>query len=223
MNESPFSVAGLDPDLVERYLQRRLDPAAEAAFEELLLAHPEAALEVEAAQQLQSGLREVIAEDAPVAPPRLAGFGRFLPLVAAALLLLAFLPYFFAQRQIVGLEAELEASRRGPSQVSFFSLSAQRGGEGPRLSAASADELLVFALETGAAGGATYRARLLAEDGREILSRGGLAPDPLGRLLVAVPARLLAPGVVDFRVETAEEPAREVGRFRLTYSGAPAP
>lgn len=233
----------LETDLVERYLQRRLTEAEEAAFEEYLLAHPEAALAVEDAERLQRGLRRWEAEGgalgadavpaswaAPAAgPPRApaAAWRRFAaprylaPLAALAALVVAavLLPPLLQHRE----SPQPAPGRPGPATL--LTLSPLRGGpgqgSGPVLTLGDPGELLTISLEKRRGVPGPYRVTLL-QDGRKVWSHEGLAADSEGPLVLAIEARLLPPGRAELVAESLVSPPQEVGRFPFEIERAPA-
>ena len=71
-----------DTDVIERYLQGTLSAAEEQAFEEAYLADPQLLEELEVAERLRAGFKDLDAAEAPgrAAPPR----SRWLGFVASA-------------------------------------------------------------------------------------------------------------------------------------------
>ncbi len=239
--ERPQSL--LETDLIERYLQLRLNEAEEAAFEEYLLAHPEAALAVEDAQRLERGLRRWEAEggalgepqDAAPAPvvahPRFRRQRYLAPLAALAALVVAavLLPSLLSRREPAPVPAPAPSRSAAPSPAAaptVVTLSPLRGGPGdgggPVLQLGDPAELLAFALEKTRGVPGPYRVTLL-QAGRKVWSQEGLAADSEGPLVLAVEARLLPAGAAEFLAESLADPPQELGRFPFEIEPAPAP
>lgn len=223
-NAKPAAAAGPigpDPDLIERYLSRRMTPEQEAAFEEHLLENPAAAAAVEDAERLRRGLRRMAAEDAAADRPQPASRSffprRLLPLAAAALVALALLPFGWSRQEVGRLERELAAARDAPAPAAILMLRALRGGAEdplPVLELGRPDEMLVFALEKTAAEPGPYRVALRSGE-RLLLTLDGLAADGQGRLVFVLPAHRLEPGRLELVAESAGDPPRPAGRFRF--------
>ena len=98
-----------------------------------------------------------------------------------------------------------------------------RGGEGPLLTVGDPAERLHFALEMNTDLPGPFRIRL-RRGGQVLLTLEGLEKEPGPKLVVEIGASQLAPGSLEFQVETMDTPPRPAGRFQFVVEpAAPAP
>jgi hypothetical protein len=219
-------------ELVERYLQGRLSPAEEQAFEEAYLADPRLLEEVQLAERLRGGLRDWAAAEhspRPVARPRwvalvssprygiAASFAAAVGLVAAGAL-------YVGNERLQAPEAGFSAARH----ARVLPLMSVRGaGAVNAIAAPSADEWTVLLLDTGFADYDVFGAALLrAGSDEELLRLDGMAASD-GMVAFGVPASALPPGRYEIRLEGARRdwPAGraldELSRTPLTVNPRP--
>jgi hypothetical protein len=218
-------------DLIERYLQGRLSPAEEQAFEEAYLADPALLREVQLAERLREGFKDrAAAEEAPrpaarsgwlarASSPRYgiaASFVAAVALVAAGAL--------YVQNQ--GLEAGGAGTAARHARV--LPLVTVRGaGNASVIAAPSAEEWTVLLLDTGFTDYDVFGAALLRDGSDEELLRldGMEASD--GTVAFGVPGSALPPGRYEVRLQGARRdwPAGrapdELSRTRLTVNPRP--
>ena len=220
-------------DLIERYLQGRLSPAEEQAFEEAYLADPALLQEVQLAERLREGLKDwADVQEAPrpaarsswlarASSPR---YGIAASVVAAVALVTA--GALYVQNQ--GLEADGGGTAARHARVLPL-MSVRGGGEANTnaIAAPSADEWTVLLLDTGFADYDVFGAALLRDGSDEELLRldGMDASD--GTVAFGVPGSALPPGRYEVRLEGARRdwPAGrapdELSRTRLTVNPRP--
>jgi len=223
-----------EEQIVERYLQGKLSAAEEQAFEEAYLGDPELLAELEAAERLRDGLRDVQEADVGARPPRRSRwlevmasprYGIAASVVAAAAL---------AASGLLVLQNRTGGSA-GPSalvaasHVRVLSLVSVRGtGNANSITAPAADDWTVLLLDPGVGDYEQYRAVLVRVDGnaeREILRRDGLLPTYEDQLALGVPGRLLTAGQYEVRLagsrRDSKAPLDELGRTPLTVTPRP--
>lgn len=205
-------------NLVDRYLLGQLSEDEADEFEAYYLGSPETVAELETTEALLTGLRRSPQGGGKVAALRPAPawsaragqwFGLAASVVAAVSLVFAFQS-----------RSALEQARSGsapaaidvPINIPIVTLAATRSA-GPGADApAAVIELpagagyVALALDLGLPEASGYRVTLLGEDGGQVWSAGGLVPDEMDSLTLALPARLLEPGVYRLRA-TPEEGA----------------
>lgn len=216
--------------IVERYLAGRLPPDEEAAFEAHYLACPVCLDQLELAEAFETGIKQVVAEDAATvdidvedsrrvtrfsararaARPRYRGL-LALAAVAAVTLIFGFLARQLASEkaQRTQLAAELGDALSPQANPLVLPLSVLRGGsaQGPaaRLRLSDQPRWIVLALELERPEHERYRAVLVDSDGETLWSAGDLVPNHLDALTVGLHSSFLAAGDYTFRVE-AETP-----------------
>lgn len=225
-----------EAQVIERYLQSKLSPAEEQAFEEAYLGDPDLLAELEAAERLRDGLKDIHAAEHVVPAPRRSGwlalaasprFGIAASVVAAAALVASGL--LFVQNR------SLHDSARGPlaaaSSMRLLPLVSVRGaGDANVIGAPAAGEWAVLLLDPGFADYDRYRAVLVRVEGgaeREILRLDDMTPTYERQLAFGLPGGLLAPG--DYAIRLAggrrEWPAGhaldELSRTPLTVTALP--
>lgn len=213
--------------IIERYVTGRLTADEEERFEEHYLDCPECLDRLEEADALRRGLARTAAEDAarsgPAAParrrgglgslgglrgPRLAAAA----VVAAALLAGLATPTLLLQRRVGELETALDDALRPRAGTPVLRLGPERstGGGAPdappsRRLTLDGDGWAVLSLDAprtadGRAAG-VFRVTLEGPAGQSVWSDGSVVPDARGRVIVALPFRLLEPGVQTIRLE----------------------
>ena len=217
-------------DLVERYLQGRLTPAEEQAFEEAYLADPRLLEELELAERLREGLEDQeAAAGAPQAAQRrdwlaLASSPRYgiaASFVAAVALVAAGALYV----QNIRLEGGGFSAAR---HTRVLPLVAVRGAAAANAIAAPApDEWTVLVLDTGFADYDVFSASLLrAESGEELLRLDDIVATD-GTVAFGLPGGALRPGRYEVRLEggrrdwPAGRALDELTRTPLTVGPAP--
>jgi hypothetical protein len=196
-----------DHDVIERYLSRTLTAEEEQEFEEAYLGDSDIMDELEAAERLRDGIKELgeagrLARARPrpqwqrvLASPRYA---------AAASLLLAVSLGF--STMLYRENRELRQGGLPPSSTitRFVALDTVRGGNAAMIREPDEDEWTVLLLDAGPMDYDVYRAvlaRQLGERSEEIWSRADLAPQLGGTILIGVPGRVLRPGEYETRLE----------------------
>jgi hypothetical protein len=209
-----------DNQVIERYLSGALTADEEQAFEETYLGDAEILDQIEAAERLRDGIKELgnagdLERSRPRPRPRWQRFFASPQYAAAASLLLVV---------SLGLSTTWYREIRNLRESSFtetsaitraVALDAVRGGDGSSIVAPEPDEFTVLLLDTGVVAYDTYRAVLTRRDGdrsEEIFNRADLVPQLGGTILIGVPGRALRPGTYEARLEgrMADWPA---GRF----------
>jgi hypothetical protein len=192
------------------------------------------------------GLREVAAGGPPQA--RTAWERRWLRAAAVAAAALPALAFFLAWRrgqaaldeargaaagwesryaeQATALEAERRRPGDAPTAAAVFTLGISRGpgDEAPRVLLPPSPQWIVLWLEREPQPHpASYRA-VVSRAGAELLRQEGLVPTATGDVALALPSRLLAPGVHEVVLEAvgpgADAPAGRY-RFRAVPPGGP--
>jgi hypothetical protein len=195
-----------DAHVIERYLQGKLSAADEQAFEEAYLADPELLEEVQLAERLRDGFKDLPAEQrAPTAAPRsrwleLASSPRYgiaASLVAAAALLSSGVLYL----QDSSFGAGGAGAFSGARHTRVLPLVAVRGAGNPNVVAApAADEWTVLMLDTGFGNYDRYRA-VLVRGGDELLRLDGMTSTADGMVALGLPGSLLPPGDYEIRLD----------------------
>jgi hypothetical protein len=197
-----------DNQVIERYLQGRLSAADEQAFEEAYMADAELLEEVQLAERLREGFKNLPEEDrAPRPAPRarwldLAGSPRYgiaASLVAAAALLSSGMLYL----QQPGFGSGESGLFAGPSNTRVVPLVTVRGSGNPNsIAAPAAQEWTVLMLDTGLGDYDSYRAVLTrAGSADELLRLDGMTPTYEGMVALGLPGRLLPPGNYEIRLD----------------------
>jgi hypothetical protein len=224
-----------DSGVIERYLRGRLSPAEEEAFEEAYLGDPELLQELEVAQRLRDGLRELHGADQParrrprwlelMATPR---FGIAASVLAAAALFSSGLLYV----QNRGLQSGSSPAPRIGASTRLLPLVSVRGGGTPNvIEAPHEDDWTVLLIDAGYSDYDRYRAVLVRRDvnaaAQELLRLDGMTPTYEGFLALGVPGRLLAAGEYEIRLAggrhdwPADRALDELGRTGLTVTARP--
>jgi hypothetical protein len=185
----------------------------EADFEEAIVASPELLDQLEAAERLQHGLKDLSAVTGVAAPAMPGGTARAVlsspKFALAATVLLAVSVVFSGSvyRQNRDLAAELEGVGAGPTQVQALYSVRSAGDEEPvNVVTPTADGQVVLLVDPGFEPYARYRATVsrLAEGGEAaeaVFELNNLTPGYEELLALALPGRRLAPGRYEVRVE----------------------
>lgn len=220
-----------DAHVIERYLKGVLSAAEEQAFEEAYLADPELLEELEVAERLRAGLKDLGAADsAGRAAPR----SRWLELassprygIAASLVAVA----AFAWATV--LYVQNQGLRGGSTftvatQTRLLPLVSVRGAASPNeIAAPASGEWTVLLLDAGFGDYDVYRAVLARRDGREVLRLDGLTPTYEGLLALGVPGELLQPGEYEIHLSggrrdwAATRELDDLSRTPLTVAARP--
>ncbi len=197
--------------LIERYLQGTLSLEEEAEFEEAIVASPELLDQLEAAERLQHGLKDLSAVEgtAPAMPGGAAVAVLASPKFAlAATVLLAVSVVFSGSiyRQNLGLTAALENAGTGPTQVqALYSVRSDGNGAPVNVVSPEPDGQVVLMVDPGFEPFASYRATLLrlddGEPAKTVLELTGVTPGYEELLALALPSRTLPPGRYEIRVD----------------------
>ena len=216
-----------DTDVIERYLQGVLSAAEEQAFEEAYLADPQLLEELEVAERLRAGFKDLDGAEAPgrAAPPR----ARWLDFVGSARYgLAASLVAVAALVSTTVLYVQDQGAGSAVTQTRLLPLVAVRGAGNPNEIAAPAPgEWTVLLLDPGFAAYDSYRAVLVRRDGAEVLRLDGLTPTYEGLLALGVPSEALAPGDYEVRLAggrrdwPATQALDELSRTPLTVAARP--
>ena len=196
-----------DAEVIERYLKGTLSAAEEQAFEEAYLADPQLLEELEVAERLRAGFKDLSAADSVgrAAPRRarwleLASSPRYA--IAASVVALAALvstTVLYVQNQ--GLRGGIGQRLTAATQTRLLPLVSVRGADSPNeIAAPVRGEWTVLLLDAGFGDYDTYRAVLTRRDGWEVLRLDGLTPTYEGLLAIGVPGEMLSPGVYEVRL-----------------------
>jgi len=194
-----------DNDVVERYLKGALTAEEEADFEEIYLADAELLSEIEAAERLRDGIKDLgsaggLGRSRPrfgqaFASPRYA--------MAATVLLavsLGFSSMLYNENQVLR-----EGNSSTPLSTRFVTLEARRGGDAAEIEAPGQDESIVLLLDAGVVAYDTYRAVITRREGdrsEQVWSRSDLTPQLNGTTIpVSLQRRVLPPGTYEAKVD----------------------
>lgn len=198
--------------LVERYLRGGLSAEEEATFEEVLLASPELLDQLEAAERLQGGLRDLNAVEGATASVERGGAVTALfasPRFAMAASVLMAVSVVFAAsmyRQNQLLESELAGSASAPTQVqALYSVRSAPGDAPVNTVSPAPGGQIVLLVDPGFESFESYRGTLLrldaGSDPEVVHEFDGLVPGYEDMLALALPSRLLTPGRYEILVE----------------------
>jgi len=220
-----------DNQVIERYLQGRLTAAEEEAFEEAYLGDAELLKELEAAELLRRGLKDLEASPRNELPRdgRMRAFAAS-PRYALAASLVAGI----AIASSGFLYLENRTLRDGPVSADavagarLVELVAVRGDDNANvIEAAATGEWTVLLLDPGFTAYDRYRATLVrraSPAGEELFSVDGLTPTYQGLLAVVVPSRRLTAGDYEvvlagrLRDWPAERASDDLGRTPVTVT-----
>ena len=191
--------------VIERYLSGTLTADEEQGFEEAYLGDGELLDQLQAAERLRDGIKELdsaggLGRSRPrwqqtLASPRYA--------MAATVLLavsLGFSSVLYNENQVL---------RGGGSQTPmitrFVALESVRGGNVTEISAPAQDELTVLMIDAGVVAHDTYRAAITRRDGEQseqIWSRADLTPELNGTTIaISLQGRMLRPGTYEAKLD----------------------
>ena len=206
--------------VIERYLQGKLRPEEQQAFEEAYLGDPELLEEVELAEKLQQGMADLDERGAiPGSRPR--------PLTSyfavAASVLLAVSVGFSVSLYRENLSLQNSANLVAGASLTRLPLIAVRGSAGGVniLAAPSEDDLVVLLADSGFESYTDFRVTVIRQDpppAVTIWERTGLEPGYDDQLAIGISGGLLTIGEYEVLVEgrTAGGVFAEVGRLPLT-------
>jgi len=194
-----------DNDVVERYLKGALTPEEEADFEETYLGNAELLSEIEAAERLRDGIKDLDSAGGLARSRR--GFGQAFAspryAMAATVLLavsLGFSSMLYNENQLLR-----EGTSSTPLSTRFVTLEARRGGNATEVEAPGQDESIVLLLDAGVVAYDTYRATITRYEGarsEQIWSRSDLRPQLNGTMIpVSLQRRVLPPGTYEAKVD----------------------
>jgi hypothetical protein len=229
-----------EQNLIELYLQGRLELEVESRFEEHFLDCPRCQEELEMARGFDIGIRTVAAQQAAAAAvvlrsgilARLATWSRHRAGVAALAAVA-----FIAGALLFGGPGTPGPGTPGPGTpgsstpiagTPVFLLSIQRGESGavPGIDLPTAREALILAVDVGDdARFASYRVRVEGSSGAELWSQGNLLPNALEALMITFPPSFFEAGTFFLTVD-GELPGgetAEVGRYSFRVSGERLP
>ena len=185
---------------MERYLTGALTAEEEQGFEEAYLEDPELLDELQAAERLRAGIKDLDAvgglgqSQAPARWLRAIASPQY---AAAASVLLAVTVVFSATLYRENRALREQAFAPGSIVTRFVMLETLRGAAETPIAAPPADEFTVLFVDAGPMPYDSYRAELARGDGaslQTIWSAGGLEPTPDGAIGIGVPGRMLTPG-----------------------------
>lgn len=198
--------------LIERYLQGRLSTEEEAEFEEAMVASPELIDQLEAAERLQGGLKDLIAVEGARLADRRQGFAATVfsspRLALAASVLLAVSVVFGASmyRQNQALESALAGNAAAPTLVqALYTVRSAPADEPVNVVTPTPGGQVVLLVDPGFEPYNAYRGTLMrlgdGADAESVHELGGLQPGYEEMLALALPSRMLTPGRYEIRVE----------------------
>jgi hypothetical protein len=198
--------------LIERYLRGDLSTEEEAAFEEVLLESPELLDQLEAAERLQGGLRDLNAVESATESVARGGAAAALfasPRFAMAASFLMAVSVLFAAsmyRQNQSLEAELATSASAPTLVqALYTVRSAPDHDPVNVVTPLQGGQVVLLVDPGFETYDAYRGtlfRMSDGDRAEPVHRlEGLQPGYEEMLALGLPARLLSPGRYEIHIE----------------------
>lgn len=217
-----------DNQVIERYLAGALTADEEQAFEEAYLGDPDLLDELQAAERLREGIKELDGAgrlERLRAPARWRQWLASPQYAAAASVLLAVAVGFSAVLYRENLSLREGDLLLASATTRLVALEAVRGAGAMEISAPAPDELTVLQVDAGIVAYDTYRGvvtRAAGAQSETIWSRADLAARSDGTVLIGpVPPRALLPGNYEARLEGRmsawpSERFDEVGRMDLT-------
>lgn len=195
-----------DHQVIERYLSGTLTADEEQAFEEAYLGDQELLDQVQAAERLREGVKELDRAGSLErlrAPARWRQWLASPQYAAAASVLLAVSLGFSAMlyREVGELRGN-NLAQTSPS-TRLVRLEATRGGDAREIPAPAPDELTVLQLDSGVVAYDTYRGTLTRRDGdrsETVWSRADLLASD-DTILITVSGRALPPGQYEARLD----------------------
>jgi hypothetical protein len=190
--------------VIERYLAGALTADEEQAFEEAYLGDSELLDELQAAERLRAGVRELDGAGRLERAPSRPQWQRWLasPRYAAAASVLLAVSLGFSTL----LYRENRELRDGGMFAStrFVSLESVRGANEATIREPEDDEFVVLLLDSGVTAYDTYRAvltRRLGASSEDVWSGADLTPQLGGSVPIGLPGRILRPGDYEARLE----------------------
>ncbi len=210
--------------VVERYLQGKLTPSEEAAFEETYLGDPDLVDQIELAERLREGLGELaLAGELPRSRPRRRlAFLASAPYAAAASVLLAASLLLSTVLYVQNAELRARASGEIPA-FRIEPLFATRG-DGHVIARPDEGEWIMLMVDPGASDYETYRVTVRPSQpaAAPLVQTSGIEPGYEETLAVGVPGARLVPGDYEVIVEgDADGEWRPVTRLPLHVEAAP--
>jgi hypothetical protein len=197
-----------DHQVIERYLSGTLTADEEQAFEEAYLGDQELLDQVQAAERLREGIKEL---DRAGGLERLRTPARWRQWLAspryaaAASVLLAVSVGFSTMLYRENVDLRATGSSQASERTRLVRLEVVRSGGDPReILAPELDERTVLQLDAGAVAYDTYRGTVMRRDGdrsETIWSRADLVAESDETVLIGVPGRALPPGDYEARLE----------------------
>lgn len=196
-----------DHRVIERYLSGQLSAAEEQALEEAYLADPDLLAELETTERLRAGIKDLGARGEL---GRVRGAPRWLRALAspqyaaAASVLLAVALALSGTLYRDNVELRQQQVMTTATAMSMIPLENVRGAAAIEITAPAENEMAGLLVDAGADGYDSYRVVILRRGEaapEEIASAAGLSPDFQSQLAVAVPGRLLTPGLYEIEVE----------------------
>jgi hypothetical protein len=216
-----------DHQVIERYLSGTLTADEEQTFEEAYLSDQELLDQVQAAERLRDGIKELERAGSLERLRTPARWRQWLAspqYAAAASVLLAVSLGFSAMLYRENVDLRGTGSSQTSERTRLVRLDVVRGDDVREISAPQLDERTVLQLDAGAVAYDTYRGTVMRRDGDRsvtIWSRADLVAEPDGEaVLIGVPGRDLQPGDYEARLEgrMSDWPAArfdEIARLQL--------
>jgi hypothetical protein len=212
-----------DHQVLERYLTGTLTADEEQAFEEAYLGDGELLDQVQAAERLREGVKELEGAGRLERIRRLPHWQRMLAsprYAAAATVLLAVSLGFSTSLYRENQDLRASAYPSTSALTRLVPLVSLRGADEATVPAPADDEWLVFQIDAGSAQYDSYRAALDRLDGgarEQIWSRANLEPTG-GEIAIGLPGRILRPGRYEARLEgrRSDSPADQFEEVRRT-------
>jgi hypothetical protein len=196
-----------DHQVIERYLSGTLTADEERAFEEAYLGDQELLDQVQAAERLREGIKELERAgglERLRTPARWRQWLASPQYAAAASVLLAVSLGFSAMLFRENVDLRETGSAQTSERTRLVRLEVVRGGGAREISAPESDERTVLQLDAGVVAYDTYRGTVMRRDGdrsETIWTRADLAAEPDETVLIGVPGRDLQPGDYEARLE----------------------
>lgn len=217
-----------DNRVIERYLSGQLSAAEEQALEEAYLADPDLLAELEATERLRDGIKDLSARG-ELKRARGTAWWRALAspqVAAAASVLLAVSLVLSGTLYRENIELRQQQVSTTATAMTMIPIESVRGEAAIEIVAPAENEIAGLLIDAGAESYDSYRVVIMRRgEGapEEIASAAGLAPDFQSQLAVAVPGRLLTPGLYEVEVEgrmrdwAADRDSVPVSRMRVRF------
>ena len=196
-----------DHEVIERYLQGALTADEEQAFEEAYLGDAELLEQLQTAERLRDGMKELDAAgrlERSRSPQRWQTMLAAPRYAAAASVLLAVSLAFSTVLYRENRNLREGAFPTTAAITRFVAIDAVRGANTVTIREPEDDEWTALLLDAGPTEYDTYRgalARRLGEQSEVIWTRADLTPELGGTIVIGVPGRFLRPGSYDVRLE----------------------